>query len=83
MLFRSDGTLAHHRSSLGAAIAGIMRPFDPDTVVSFGADGGYGHPDHVAISEVTTAAFGPHARDSNRGQRLYHAVFPRCARGRH
>jgi LmbE family N-acetylglucosaminyl deacetylase len=69
-----DGTLQEHRSSLGAAIAGIMRQFDPDTVITFGADGGYGHPDHMAISELTTHAFRAHAR--HRGQRLYHAVFP-------
>jgi LmbE family N-acetylglucosaminyl deacetylase len=72
----ADGTLRHHRSSLGAAIDGIMRRFDPDTVVSFDADGGYGHPDHVAISELTTAAFRALVRDDHRGQRLYHAVFP-------
>jgi LmbE family N-acetylglucosaminyl deacetylase len=71
-----DGTLQHHRSSLGTALADIMRHFDPDTVVTFGADGGYGHPDHVAISGVTTAAFRALARDHDRGQRLYHAVFP-------
>ena len=53
-----------------------MRRFDPDTVISFGADGGYGHPDHVAISELTTEAFRVLARDHNRAQRLYHAVFP-------
>jgi LmbE family N-acetylglucosaminyl deacetylase len=45
-----DGTLQHHRSSLGTAITGIMRQLDPDTVITFGADGGYGHPDHIAIS---------------------------------
>jgi len=71
-----DGTLQHHRSSLGAAITGIMRQFDPDTVITFGADGGYGHPDHVAISGLTTEVFRGLARDHNRGQRLYHAVFP-------
>ena len=71
-----DGTLQHHRSSLGAAITDIMRQFDPDTVITFGADGGYGHPDHVAISELTTEAFRALARDRNRDQRLYHAVFP-------
>jgi len=71
-----DGTLQQHRSSLGAAIADIMRQFDPDTVITFGADGGYGHPDHVAISELTTEAFRALADDRNRGQRLYHAVFP-------
>jgi LmbE family N-acetylglucosaminyl deacetylase len=71
-----DGTLPQHRSSLSAAITGIMRQYDPDTVITFGADGGYGHPDHVAISELTTEAFRVLARDHNRAQRLYHAVFP-------
>jgi LmbE family N-acetylglucosaminyl deacetylase len=71
-----DGALQHHRSPLGAAIAGIMRQFDPDTVITFGVDGGYGHPDHVAISELTTRAFRALVRDHNQGQRLYHAVFP-------
>jgi len=72
----TDGTLQHHRSSLGAAIASLMRQFAPDTVVSFGADGGYGHPDHIAVSELTTQAFRALVRDHNRGQRLYHALFP-------
>ena len=71
-----DGSLQQHRSSLGAAIADIIRRFDPDTVITFGADGGYGHPDHVAISELTTEAFRALAGGRNRGQRLYHAVFP-------
>ena len=72
----TDGTLQHHRSSLGAAITSIMRQFAPDTVVTFGADGGYGHPDHIAISGVTTEAFRALVRDHDRGQRLYHAFFP-------
>ena len=71
-----DGTLPHHRSALGAALADIMRQFDPDTVITFGADGGYGHPDHVAISGLTTETFRALAHDRGRGQRLYHAVFP-------
>jgi LmbE family N-acetylglucosaminyl deacetylase len=71
-----DGNLQHYRSSLGDEIADIMRQFDPDTVVTFGEDGGYGHPDHVAVSELTTAAFRGLVRYHDRGQRLYHAVFP-------
>jgi LmbE family N-acetylglucosaminyl deacetylase len=71
-----DGTLQHHRSSLGAAIDGIVRRFDPDTVITFGADGGYGHPDHIAISELASGAFRALVRDHHREQRLYHAVFP-------
>lgn len=33
-----------------------VRRLRPDVVVSFGPDGVYGHPDHVAISQLTTAA---------------------------
>ena len=76
VLAHADGTLQQHRPSLGAAITDIMRQFDPDTVITFGADGGYGHPDHVAISGLTTAAFRAQVRDHDRGERLYHAVFP-------
>ncbi len=71
-----DGTLPHHWSALAVTIEAITRRFDPDTVITFGADGGYGHPDHIAISETVTKAFRALVRDHNRGQRLYHAVFP-------
>jgi LmbE family N-acetylglucosaminyl deacetylase len=37
-------------------IAGHLRRLRPQVVVTFGADGGYGHADHVAISQLTTAA---------------------------
>jgi LmbE family N-acetylglucosaminyl deacetylase len=37
-------------------IVGHMRRVRPDVVVTFGPDGAYGHPDHVAISQFTTAA---------------------------
>jgi LmbE family N-acetylglucosaminyl deacetylase len=76
VLSYTDGTLPQHRSSLGAAVTAIMRQFDPDTVITFGPDGGYGHPDHVAISELTTLAFRTLAAERSRDQRLYHAVFP-------
>jgi LmbE family N-acetylglucosaminyl deacetylase len=33
-----------------------LRRVRPDVVVTFGPDGGYGHPDHIAISQFTTAA---------------------------
>jgi LmbE family N-acetylglucosaminyl deacetylase len=36
-------------------IAAEVRRFRPDVVVTFGPDGAYGHPDHVAISQLTTA----------------------------
>jgi len=47
------------RASPREAIAGIvahLRRIRPDVVVTFGPDGAYGHPDHIAISQLTTAA---------------------------
>src|SRR5215469_8599914 len=34
-----------------AKIVGQIRRVKPDVVVTFGPDGGYGHPDHIAISQ--------------------------------
>jgi LmbE family N-acetylglucosaminyl deacetylase len=38
------------------AIVSHIRRTQPDVIVTFGPDGAYGHPDHVAISQLTTAA---------------------------
>lgn len=40
----------------GTAIAAHLRRFRPQVVVTFGPDGVYGHPDHIAISQFTTEA---------------------------
>jgi LmbE family N-acetylglucosaminyl deacetylase len=37
-------------------IAEHIRRVRPDVVVTFGPDGAYGHPDHIAVSQFTTAA---------------------------
>jgi LmbE family N-acetylglucosaminyl deacetylase len=37
-------------------IAHHLRRIRPDVVVTFGPDGAYGHPDHIAICQFTTAA---------------------------
>ena len=39
-----------------ADIAWHVRRQRPDVVITFGPDGSYGHPDHVAISQFTTAS---------------------------
>ena len=46
-----------------ARIVAEMRRVRPDVVVTFGPDGAYGHPDHVAISQLTTTAIA-YAADS-------------------
>ncbi len=39
-----------------ARIAQELRRIRPDVVLTFGPEGGYGHPDHIAISQFATAA---------------------------
>jgi LmbE family N-acetylglucosaminyl deacetylase len=39
-----------------ARIAAQIRRIKPHVVVTFGPDGAYGHPDHIAISQLTAAA---------------------------
>ena len=54
-----DGRLKDdNRSELVGRVVEAIRSFRPDIVLTFGEDGAYGHPDHVAISQVTTEAFG-------------------------
>jgi LmbE family N-acetylglucosaminyl deacetylase len=62
-------------------IAGHLRRVKPQVVITFGPDGAYGHPDHIAISQLTTAAivcaadpsFGPPAAmgEPHRVDKLY------------
>jgi len=52
-----DGTLSSvDAEELTGRVVKIIRSFRPDVVIPFGPDGGYGHPDHMAISAATTAA---------------------------
>lgn len=52
-----DGSLdqADPREVVTKIVAHIRR-VKPHVVISFGPDGGYGHPDHIAISQCATAA---------------------------
>ena len=57
MLPYIDGDLDQADPAVATArIARELRRFRPDVVVTFGPDGAYGHPDHIAISQLTTAA---------------------------
>ena len=46
---------APHTKVIGE-IASHIRRVRPDVVITFGPEGGYGHPDHIAISQFATAA---------------------------
>jgi len=52
-----DGTLKDvEPEALTRDVTQIVREFKPDVVLTFGPDGGYGHPDHIAIGAATTTA---------------------------
>jgi LmbE family N-acetylglucosaminyl deacetylase len=46
---------ADHSEAVARIVAHVRR-LRPDVVVTFGPDGAYGHPDHIAICQFTTAA---------------------------
>jgi LmbE family N-acetylglucosaminyl deacetylase len=46
---------ANPREVIGAIVEHLRR-VHPDVVITFGPDGAYGHPDHIAISQLATAA---------------------------
>jgi LmbE family N-acetylglucosaminyl deacetylase len=81
-----DGTLQTvDTTRLVDDVVSVIDGFRPDAVITFGADGAYGHPDHVAISTAVTAAcrnITQALRDSGAGghvrtaPQLYYSVFP-------
>ena len=66
-------------------LVGIMRRLRPHVVVTFEPNGGYGHPDHIAVHRHTVAAFhasGDPAHYPDQGvvwqpERLFYAAIPR------
>ncbi|MEO8610999.1 MAG: PIG-L family deacetylase [Chloroflexota bacterium] len=85
-----DGTLREMDINiLIEHVTQIIRDFQPDVVITFGEDGAYGHPDHIAISIAATQAcrlagmpdqFAHQLADGlnpHAPARLYHSHFPR------
>jgi LmbE family N-acetylglucosaminyl deacetylase len=57
------------------AIAMHLRRVRPHVVITFGPEGAYGHPDHVAISQFTTAAIVRAAAGDGAVSKLYHIAW--------
>jgi N-acetyl-1-D-myo-inositol-2-amino-2-deoxy-alpha-D-glucopyranoside deacetylase len=57
------------------ALTAVLEEVAPQVVVTYAADGGYGHPDHVRAHEITVAA----ARRVPEVRRVYGAVVGRSA----
>lgn len=62
-------------------IAAHLRRLRPHVVITFGPEGAYGHPDHIAISQLTTAALPLAAQpdgaaDGHLVSKLYYIAWP-------
>ena len=74
---------------LAGHVAKTIRTFRPDIVFTFGEEGAYGHPDHIAISVATTEGYRlagdpeqfpdqiAEGLAPHAPSRLYHSHFPR------
>ena len=62
------------RDAIGA-IAAHIRRIRPQVVVTFGPDGAYGHPDHIAILQFTAAAITA-AADTHAVSKFYNLAWP-------
>ncbi|HVK21211.1 MAG TPA: N-acetyl-1-D-myo-inositol-2-amino-2-deoxy-alpha-D-glucopyranoside deacetylase [Actinokineospora sp.] len=58
-----------------AALAAILADVRPQVVITYGPDGGYGHPDHIRAHEITVAA----AAEVPDVLRMYYTVASRQA----
>jgi LmbE family N-acetylglucosaminyl deacetylase len=72
------------------AVVRHIRRIKPDVIVTFAPDGAYGHPDHIAISQFTTAAIvaaadsafpgnGNQAEQPHAVSKLYYIAWPESA----
>lgn len=58
-----------------AAIASHLCRVKPHVVITFGPDGAYGHPDHIAISQLTTSAVVRAATMGHAVSKLYYIAW--------
>lgn len=63
-----DGALAHQSSlqPLGKKVDSLYRLIEPDLMISWGPDGGYGHPDHRTVSNISTEVFQKNLPDDSK-----------------
>jgi LmbE family N-acetylglucosaminyl deacetylase len=65
------------RDEIVGRIAAEIRRLRPAVVVTFDPGGGYGHPDHRLVSDVTTEAFDRVRGEPGAPTALYHQAIPR------
>ena len=75
----NDDPRSFHRASLGEAaerVARFLREERPDIVVTYTADGTYGHPDHLKAHDATFAALDVLAKEGWQPRKVYLHALP-------
>lgn len=82
--FDGDGEGSHARlfrttpvTDVAERLAVLLREERPDVLVTYGADGTYGHPDHVMAHDATVAAVDMLAKEGWTPDKLYMHAVPR------
>jgi N-acetyl-1-D-myo-inositol-2-amino-2-deoxy-alpha-D-glucopyranoside deacetylase len=76
----NDDPRSFHQASLdeaAAKLASILRAERPDVVVTYDADGTYGHPDHIKAHLVTNAALDLLEKEGWHPRKVYYTAIPR------
>jgi LmbE family N-acetylglucosaminyl deacetylase len=71
---------SYHQAPLdeaAAKLAAILREERPDVVVTYDADGTYGHPDHIKAHHVTNAALDVLEKEGWSPSKVYYTAIPR------
>ena len=75
----NDNPASFHMAPLEEAaerLAVILREERPEVVVTYGPEGGYGHPDHIKAHFTTVAALDLLEREGWRPAKLYQSAIP-------
>jgi len=67
--YPDGGVPACDQDEITSRIRDAVGRLDPEVVLGWGPDGGYGHPDHIAVGACTDAAL------AGSGRALYHLAF--------
>jgi LmbE family N-acetylglucosaminyl deacetylase len=68
-----DGEIEDHMDEISEYVENEITAFHPQFVVTLEPDGGYGHPDHIALSTIVTKLY---EKDKNRFTLIYATVAP-------
>jgi LmbE family N-acetylglucosaminyl deacetylase len=76
----NDDPRSFHQAPLDDAagkLAAVLREERPEVVITYDADGVYGHPDHIKAHFVTNAALDALASEGWTPKKLYYTAIPR------